>query len=82
MKIYNGLGINKNREPSVSGMLSILYQAGIIEKVRDEGWIYKGIQQGKMKNLRFMPLQKSAIMKCREVAKQFRNDVEVQPTNT
>jgi len=82
LKIYNGLGINKNREPSVSGMLSILYQAGIIEKVRDEGWIYKGIQQGKKKNLRFVPLQKSAIMKCREVAKQFRNDLnEVQPTN-
>ena len=83
LKIYNGLGINKYKEPSVSGLLSILYQAGIIEKVRDEGWIYKGIQHEKMKNLRFIPLQKSAIIKCREVATQFRNGLnEGQPTNT
>lgn len=76
LKIFNGLGINKKREPSVAGLLSILYQTGMIEKVKDEGWVFKGIQPRKVTKSKFLSLQIPAIIKCREVANQFLSDTK------
>jgi hypothetical protein len=48
----------------------------MIEKVKDEGWINKGIQSGKVIKSKFLPLQIPAVIKCREVANQFLSDTK------
>jgi hypothetical protein len=69
-KIYDGLGVDQNRESSVAGILGILNQSGYVEKDINGDWIYKGTIPDKKQYKSIKPLKPTSIVICQQVANQ------------